>query len=83
MGACLLWLVCAFHQPIIHQEREISKLQWEQITVRPGDTLWKYAGGHPELDRRWIVDEIQRRNDTGPMLSVGQVLWVPSKEGGR
>jgi hypothetical protein len=52
---------------------------WRCVAVRPGDTLWGFAGTVERSDPR---DAVQRMVDenrlSGGEVSVGMALWVPN-----
>lgn len=73
----LLFIFYSGYARNMHQDEIISRLKWEQVTVKPGQCIWQFAGVSEEIDRRILVDEIMRRNGCGATLQVGQRLEVP------
>jgi hypothetical protein len=52
---------------------------WRCVAVRPGDTLWGFAGKTGEKDPREAVAKIVDENRlTGGDVPVGMALWVPN-----
>ena len=52
---------------------------WRCVAVRPGDTLWGFAGTVDKSDTRDAVQRIVDENRlTGGEVSVGEALWVPN-----
>jgi len=55
---------------------------WRCVAVRPGDTLWGFAGTVDRSDPRDAVQRIVDENHlTGGEVSVGMALWVPNTGG--
>ena len=55
---------------------------WRCVAVRPGDTLWGFAGTVDRSDPRDAVQRIVDENRlTGGEVSVGMALWVPNSGG--
>lgn len=53
---------------------------WRCVAVRPGDTLWGFAGTVGPSDPREAVQKIVDENRLqGGDVSVGMALWVPNK----
>ena len=52
---------------------------WRCVAVRPGDTLWGFAGAVDRSDPRDAVQRIVDENRlNGGEVSVGMALWVPN-----
>ena len=55
---------------------------WRCVAVRPGDTLWGFAGTVDRSDPREavqkIVDENRLQSRGGGAVTVGMALWVPN-----
>jgi hypothetical protein len=52
---------------------------WRCVAVRPGDTLWGFAGSVDRSDPRDAVQRIVDENRlAGGDLAVGMALWVPN-----
>jgi hypothetical protein len=52
---------------------------WRCVAVRPGDTLWGFAGTVEKTDPRDAVQRIVDENGlTGGDVPVGMALWVPN-----
>lgn len=52
---------------------------WRCVAVRPGDTLWGFAGTVDRSDPREAVQKIVEENGlAGGEISVGMALWVPN-----
>jgi LysM repeat protein len=58
-----------------------STVEYEQIIVAPGQTLWSIAANlEIKGDRREIVDEIMSLNNlSNPELSAGQKIYLPTR----
>ncbi|WP_353115783.1 LysM peptidoglycan-binding domain-containing protein [Microbacterium sp.] len=58
-----------------------AAVDFQTVTVLPGDTLWSIAGKvAPQADRRDVVDAIGRLNNLqGADLMVGQKIAIPSR----
>jgi hypothetical protein len=58
---------------------------YERIVVHPGQTLWEVArAAHPGTDPRITIARILEINGMDqPSLRAGQVLLVPTNDGGR
>jgi len=55
---------------------------WRCVAVRPGDTLWGFAGAVERSDPRDAVQRIVDENRlTGGEVPVGMALWVPNTGG--
>src|SRR5207302_4579231 len=55
---------------------------WRCVAVRPGDTLWGFAGTVERSDPRDAVQRIVDENRLqGGEVSVGMALWVPNTGG--
>ena len=52
---------------------------WRCVAVRPGDTLWGFAGAVEREDPREAVQKIVDENRlNGGEVTVGMALWVPN-----
>jgi hypothetical protein len=55
---------------------------WRCVAVRPGDTLWGFAGAVDHSDPRDAVQRIVDENRlSGGGVPVGMALWVPNTGG--
>ena len=63
-----------------HAVQGTAPVEYETVTVQPGDTLWSLAERrYPNEDVRGRVVEIQRENGlTDPVLHTGQTLRLRS-----
>lgn len=63
-----------------HAVQGTAPVEYETVTVQPGDTLWSLAERrYPGEDVRARVSEIERANGLGdPVLHTGQTLRLRS-----
>jgi LysM repeat protein len=68
-----------------HGVQGTAPIEYETVTVQPGDTLWSLAEHrYPGEDVRTRVADIQRANGLGdPVLHSGQTLRLPASQGGQ
>lgn len=76
----LVIVSCVFSFSAFSKNEQPDTDNYEEVYVRPGDTLWGIAEEFygSDIDIREAVYEIKKYNDLdGGMLSVGQKLLVP------
>jgi LysM repeat protein len=68
-----------------HGVQGTAPVEYESVTVQPGDTLWSLAERrYPGEDVRTRVAEIERANGLGdPVLHSGQTLRLPASQTGQ
>ena len=78
VGVALLAVV--FGLGFAHGVQGTAPVEYETVTVQPGDTLWSVAERrYPNEDIRGRVAEIERENGLkDPMLHAGQTLKLRS-----
>ena len=77
MGAAVFAITVVFMAQAVHGQGPAG---YEQVTVRPGDTVWSIAAArYPGDDTRARVDEILKANGLQqPTVFPGEQLKVPA-----
>jgi nucleoid-associated protein YgaU len=78
LGAAVVGVLLGFG--FAHAVQGTAPVEYETVTVQPGDTLWGLAERrYPGEDVRARVAEIERANGLGdPVLHTGQTLRLRS-----